>query len=215
MGHDVQHPMLARLKLALEAKGEFKAARRLDLAALYYPQENQAGVRSLVLRHCREYGLAPEDIAGQDLAHPAPGRVTLTPVFAMASTNPRTGCWRLDEIERIALSSHLLGPTRFVTRMDSRALEPRIRLGAYLVVDTAQDLPPAASHAQLPPEAEGTPFAMDIKDEGLVVRLTRYDAGHDSWELAALDQSVPPMVVPRQNEGCRLVGRVVWVAQEF
>ncbi len=215
MGHEVRHPMLARLKLALQAKGAFKAARRLDMAAIYYPEENEAGVRSLVLRHCREYGIAPEDIAGEDLVDSLTGGVSLTPVFAMGSTHPRTGCWRLTEIERIALSSRLLGPSRFVTRMDSRALEPRIRLGAYLVVDTAQELPPTAARPGLAPEAEGAAFALDLKGEGLLVRLTRYDADHDRWELAALDRSVPPMVVPRGTDGCRLVGRVVWVAQEF
>lgn len=215
MAQQAPHPLLIRLQSALEAKGAHQAAKRLDMAAAYYPEGNQEGLRSLVLRHCREYGIDPGDILRQDGLEPADADVDVTPVFAMASTHPCTGNWRLTEIERIALSSRLLGPTRFVTRMLGRALEPRIHQGAYLVVDTAQNLPPAKSQADLPVETESAPFALDIKGEGLVVRLTRYDPGRDSWELAALDTAVPPMCVPRASEGCRLVGRVIWVAQEF
>lgn len=215
MGQDARHSLLARLKRALEAKGAVNAARRLELAARYYPEEDQAGLTSLVVRHCREYGLPLEDILpGSGDMHTDAG-VAVTPVFAMGSTYPDTGTWRLTEIERIALSSRLLGPTRFVTRMDSRALEPRIHLGAYLVVDTAQEAPPVKSAQRLPPEAEGVPFALDLAGEGLVVRLTRYDAANDAWELASLDRAVPPMRIARGTDGCRLIGRVVWVAQQF
>jgi hypothetical protein len=166
------------------------------------------------LRHCREYGIDPRIILGEDVLGHAPARTVMTSVFAMDAVHPRTGRWRLREIERIALPSRLLGPTRFLTRMEGHALEPRIRQGAYLLVDTSQDLPPARSHDASDLET-GVLFALDILGEGLVVRLTRYDDTRDSFELAALDGAVPPMAVPRGEEGGRIVGRVVWVAQEL
>ncbi len=203
-------PLLARLQLALEAKGENKAAQRLLVATGYYANDDEAGITSLVMRHCREYGIDPREVLG-DGAPQCTSRTVMTPVFTMAATHPRTGRWRLAEIERIALSARLLGPTRFVTRMDDRALEPRIRQGAYLVVDTAQELPPSGVRAG----EQGVPFALDLSGEGLVVRLTCYDRCRDCFELAALDSAQPPRTVPRETAGCRVVGRVVWVAQEL
>ncbi|WP_300160614.1 S24 family peptidase [Solidesulfovibrio sp.] len=167
------------------------------------------------MRHCREYGIDPRIILGEDVLSHTPARIVMMPVFAMDVVHPRTGRWGLREIERIALLSRLLGPTRFLTRMEGRALEPRIRHGAYLMVDTAQDLPPAKSPDDASADEAGVPFALDIPGEGLVVRLTRYIDGRDSFELAALDRAVPTFVVPRGEDGCRIVGRVVWVAQEL
>lgn len=210
MEQHAQHPLLTRLHAALEAKGENKAAQRLLLAAGYYTEDDTEGLVSLVMRHCREYGIDPREVLGDGAPQCPPG-IVMTPVFTMAATHPRTGRWRLAEIERIALSPRLLGPTRFVTRMDERALEPRIRQGAYLVVDTAQELPPAGIRA----EEQGVPFALDLSGEGLVVRLTCYDHSRDCFELAALDSAQPPRTVPRETAGCRVVGRVVWVAQEL
>lgn len=136
----------------------------------------------------------------------------------MASIHPRTGRWRLAEVERIALAPSLLSPTRFVTRMDSRALEPRIRLGAYLIVDTAQELVPATSVAPttaMPPTEEASVFAVDLHGEGLVVRLARYVSALNRLELLALERKAPTLVVPGDDPDCRVVGRVVWVAQDL
>ncbi len=216
MGQEARHPMLVRLRHVLEAKGARDAARRVTLVETYCRGSDDMVVRSLIMRHCREYGIDPCCVLGDGVADLPPDGVALTPVLGMASTNPYTGRWQRSEIERIALSATLLGPTRFVTRMDTRALEPRIRLGAYLIVDTTQDLPPAKSTE--PPqtaEQEGAPFALDIQGEGLVVRLTRYDEVRDAWELATLDRSIPAMAFSRQATCCHLVGRVVWVAQEL
>lgn len=203
-----KHPVFVRLGQALQAIGAHHAARRLELAQSLFEKRDDTGIRSLALRHCREYGLdATWILQGQGQGPDSAGLPPdLTPVFAMTSVHPRTGRWRLEEVERIALSPEILSPTRFVTRMDSRALEPRLRLGAYLVVDTALDRIPGKDD----PDAA---LAVDVRGEGLVVRMARYDRRSNMLELAALDRTLPPLVVPCGEPESRVVGRVVWVAQ--
>ena len=93
----------------------------------------------------------------------------LVPVFVMSPIAERTGHWRIMEIERFALPSHVASPGRFVVRMEDDALEPQVRRGAYLVVDMGRDrLPELAADAAL--------FAVSLRGEGLVARLAHWDA---------------------------------------
>jgi hypothetical protein len=208
----VRHPILVRLERALLAIGANHAARRLELLTPALQSQDNKQLHSMALRHCREYGLDSAWIlsghgkAAKAFAPVSPAVSELTPVFAMASVHPQSGRWRLKEIERIALAPELLSPTRFVTRMDGRCLEPRIRHGAYLVVDTARDRVPERPDAS-------TPFAVDVQGEGLVVRLARYERSAHRLELTGVAPNVPPFVVPCGAPDSRVVGQVVWVAQ--
>lgn len=212
MDRNANERILARLERALEEGGAEDAVRRLGLLAPALRAGDDERLRSLVLRHCREYGLDAAAILNGDDASPAspqqafPSAFDLTPVFAMGSVDPRNGSWRLREIERIALAPALLSPARFVTRMESRALEPRIRLGAYLVIDTAE--------VGLP-EDDATPsaFAVALRDEGLLVRLAQRDKEGNRLLLKGLAADVPSIAVPCGSPDYRVVGRVVWVAQ--
>ncbi len=154
---------------------------------------------------------APPD-AGSD--HASAPDAAAVPVFSLSATDSRTGRWVPTEVERIVLPSALLAPTRFVTRMDSRALEPSIRLGAYLVVDMAQTKVPATATPGIPP-ASLAPFAVEVSGEGLVVRLVRHDPLRDRLELVALDSRTPALSVSCGNHGCQVVGRVVWTVQNL
>ncbi|MHC1710784.1 MAG: helix-turn-helix transcriptional regulator [Solidesulfovibrio sp.] len=214
MGPVVHHPILVRLERALLAIGASHAARRLELLTPALQSQDNKQLESMALRHCREYGLDSVWIlTGHGEAggvHPfsSGGVSELTPVFAMTSVYPQSGRWRLKEIERIPLAPELLSPTRFVTRMDGRCLEPRIRHGAYLVVDTARGQVPEGSDAS-------TPFAVDVQGEGLVVRLARYERSANRLELTGVEPNVPPFVVPCGAPDSRVVGQVVWVAQSL
>ena len=174
----------------------------------FFDEDEDRAVQTLAIQLCREYGINPNWVLHDD--QDAPLRSCpppeWTPVFAMGSVHPKTGCWRFETVEHIALASHLLSPSRFVTRMDSRSLEPRIRQGAYLVVDTAQDQVPEKP-------APGIPFAIDVQGEGLVVRMTRYERQADSLELTGIEPGTPAVFVPCAASDSRVVGRVVWVAQ--
>ena len=201
MQHATRHQIRIRLLHALTAKGNIETARAFAAtfdATTPGPDETMA----LVDKACRTYDLDRAWILhgenGMDVAQE-------TPVFAMQRVSPASGRWQLEEVERIMLGTSILGPGRFVTKMESRALEPNIRQGAYVVVDTEQDRVPADN-------ATAAAFAVDIHGEGLVVRLARMrDADH--LELFSADSHLPPVVVPLGDSDSRVVGRVVWVAQ--
>ncbi|EFL53052.1 hypothetical protein DesfrDRAFT_0100 [Solidesulfovibrio fructosivorans JJ]] len=215
MGQEARDSILARLKTALRTRGAKDAVDRLDLITCALTTEmDAAAFYAWVMRYCREYDLDPDwvfDGKGRDAPPDCP--VAMTPVFAMSSTHPRTGRWLLREIERIALAPRIVGPSRFVIRMDSPALEPRIRKGAYLVVDTRRDAVDGTD-AALPTREETVPFAMDIQGKGLVVRMLPYGQGADR-KIAGKDDSlaVEDVVTGDIAGHARIVGRVVWVAQ--
>jgi len=207
MGQDNRQMLFTRLGQALAVSGAYEAAKRLKLLQTFVDMYEDEAIGSLILRHCREYGIDPDWVfTGRGCVETAVISSAMTPVFAMSSVHPETGRWQLVEIERIALAPQILSPARFVTRMESRSLEPRIREGAYLVVDTAQD--------QVPEDEEGlVPFAVDLVGEGLVVRMAHYDRHANRVKLTSLAPGVPPVVVPCDAPEHRVVGRVVWVAQ--
>lgn len=207
MGQYSRHTLFTRLGQALTASGASKAVSRLKLLQQFVDVYEDNAIDSLIMRHCREYGIAPDWVfKGVGCPETAVAASASTPVFAMSSVHPKTGRWRLVEIERITLAPHILSPTRFVTRMECRSLEPRIREGAYLVVDTEQD--------QLPETADNfAPFAVDVAGEGLIVRMACYERRSDRVRLTSLTPGLPPMLMRHNASEHRVVGRVVWVAQ--
>ena len=219
MEQEARNAVLTRLKAALLVKEATGAADLLDrMTDALLSEDDDDGLRAMVQRHCRQYDLdAAWILQGGACDVPPDCPAALTPVFAMAATHPRTGRWQLHEIERIALVPRILGPGRFVVRMDSPALEPRIRKGAYLVVDTTQDALPA-KNADTPESGDSptAPFAMDIRGKGLVVRMLP-----DVRSPGRIDPDAPDAAKCRAcaivgDVGhARIVGRVVWVAQEL
>lgn len=197
--------ILVRLGHALATKGAIETARGLASDQGRLHEHDHQSVQNMAERYCREYELDRDWIL-----HGANDRklAQLTPVFAMQSVSRTSGRWRFEEIERIALAPTILGPSRFVTRMESRALEPQIREGAYVVVDTEQNQVPIDSDGPMPP------FAVDIHGEGLVIRMARMRE-NDLVELRSLDTNQPAIVVPLTASESRIVGRVVWVAQNL
>jgi len=215
MGQQARDAILARLKTALCARGANDGANRLDLLTSALTADmDAAAFGSWIMRHCREYDLDPDWIfqgKGRDAPPDCP--VAMTPVFAMAVTHPRTGHWQLREIERIALAPRIVGPSRFVIRMDSPALEPRIHKGAYLVVETCQDARDRPQAAAPQTQGKTAPFALDILGKGLVVRMLPYGGGDDG-ETTGEDSGIPLEEAVIGDTGhARIVGRVVWVAQ--
>ncbi|OLN31138.1 putative DNA-binding protein [Desulfovibrio sp. DV] len=205
MGQAGESRIIKRLGQALTAQGAYAAARRLaDVQPLLQFHDDDA-IRSLALRHCREYSLDPAWVL-LGRGNPPASPPELTPVFAMSRIHPASGRWQIAEIERIALAPGILASGRFVTRMEGTALEPRIRHGAYLVVDTRDDqVPEACDKPAL--------FAVAMRGEGLVVRLAHWDKEAGRVVLSDLSPQSLPFFVPRDGVESRVVGRVVWVAQ--
>ena len=202
MGQAGQSRIIKRLGQALTAQGAYGAARRLAGAQPLLQFHDDDAIRSLALRHCREYSLNPDWVLlGQGC--PPCASCELTPVFAMSRIHPVTGRWRIAEIERIALAPGILASGRFVTCMEGTGLEPRIRHGAYLVVDTREVRVPDTLETQ-------AFFAVAMRGEGLVVRLAHWDWEAGRVVLYDLRPRSLPLFAPRDG----VVGRVVWVAQD-
>jgi hypothetical protein len=137
---------------------------------------------------------------------PLPSEPVLTPVFAMSPIDPRTGRWRIEEIERIALPSQVAASSRFVARMEESVMEPQVRQGAYLVIDMAQDrLPEEGSARAL--------YAVSLRGEGLVVRLAHWDVPGRRMVLSDLRPGGLPLYVAADSPDSALIGRVAYIAQ--
>ncbi|KHK04349.1 hypothetical protein [Desulfovibrio sp. TomC] len=201
MGQAGASRIIKRLGQALSAQGANAAARRLAGAQPLLQFHDGDAIRSLVLRHCREYSLDPAWVL-LGRGSPPTSPPELTPVFAMSRIHPVTGRWQITEIERIALAPGILASGRFVTRMEGTALEPRIHHGAYLVVDTREVRVPETHETQ-------AFFAVALRGEGLVVRLAHWDSEAGRVVLSELRPRSLPLFAPRDG----VVGQVVWVAQ--
>lgn len=214
MGHQTSHPIRQRLTQALDAilgsKAVFPFFSDLPVATA-----DENALRDWVLRHHVRYGLDPAWILTGSGQAPFPQQDNLppsVPVFSMTSIDQRTGRWSPLIRERIVLPPSLLSPSRFVVRQEDRSMEPRLRLGAYLVVETEHVTVPVRQAAETAP-GQGDLFAVDLVGEGLVIRLARRDVQTDSLRLTALAPTTPPLRLPLAETGHRLLGRVVWVAQ--
>lgn len=216
MGNDTPNPIYQRLSQALDASVSATNDPSIrDALHDLSDAQGDAAVRDWVLRHHVRLGLDPVWILTGVGQPPRPLKTDdgiATPVFATTSIDPRTGHWRPLIRERIGLPAALVSPGRFVIRMESRAMEPRLRLGAYLVVDESQTDLPAPPSGQEEQVTQGPVLAVEVPGEGLVVRLARLDAQRQRLVLTGLDPSCPPYSLSRHTE-YRVVGRVVWVAQ--
>jgi hypothetical protein len=216
MAHHTSNPIFERLTQALEATIP-GAARPFGGGNLPAPAgtEDESALRDWILRNHGRYGLDPLWILtgiGQPPRLLEAGSPPLAPVFAMSPIDPQTGRWRPLVRERIALAPSILSPTRLVVRMDDRGMEPRIRQGAYLVVDSGDVRIPEKS-ADGENQARTAPiFAVDVIGEGLVVRLVQHEARRSRLLLTGLDPAFPTLFLPVETE-TRVLGRVVWVAQ--
>jgi hypothetical protein len=214
MGHNAPNPLFDRLAQALKAAIP-APVRPFGSASLAPPdcRPDDVSVRDWVLRHHGQYGLDPVWILtgqGQPPGTAPRTAVPVTPVFAMPPIDPRTGHWQPLPVGSINLPPSVLTPSRFVVRMDNRAMEPRIRPGAYLVVETAAvEIPGTPTRA----DGEARLFAVDVPGEGLLVRMVHDDVGLGRLVLTSLDRNYPPLFLPRIADNPPVIGRVVWVAQ--
>lgn len=128
------------------------------------------------------------------------------PVFAMDATDAQTGRWRIRETERIALPADLVSPARFVVRMKDDALEPQVRRGAYLLIDTS------GNHVPPPGGCEGL-YAVSWPGHGLLIRPISFDASRRRLALADKRPARTPFRLNADGPDEHVVGRVVWIIQ--
>lgn len=104
---------------------------------------------------------------------------------------------------RLALPQTFLRPSLRVLRLRGQAMEPLLREGAHIGVDT-QDLEPVS----------GRTYALFAPLEGLVVRQLFLDGAQSGYILRAQSPDYPETPLDPALLQRRLLGRVVWSFQE-
>jgi hypothetical protein len=217
MGHDTHHPIRSRLTRALDAAVHSSFRRPVPPAFLpIQDEEDEERLREWVLRHHTQYGLDPIWILtgiGQEPSGAHPPAPALTPVFAMSTIDPRTGLWQPTAVECIALGPECISQGQFVVRMEDRSMEPRIRYGAYLIVDPEQVLLPEKPAGPQPVQPEGRIFALALPGEGLIARIAQVEKTMHRVILSALAEDYPPLFLSREAAKTLVKGRVIRLAQ--
>lgn len=106
--------------------------------------------------------------------------------------------------ERIAIPGCMPGKDLFVIRMEDDGLAPTIRRGAFLGLDRSDKR-----------VRSGAIYGVMIPLEGLVVKRAVVDQEKRMVVLTDARAKQPPYRLTPEEFRMRVVGRVVWVFQEF
>lgn len=127
-----------------------------------------------------------------------------TTVYAMTPTDSETGAWARQGLETIPLIDHLKRPNLLVVKMDGTSMEPLIRRGAYVGIDCDDTR-----------FRSGEIYALDVPNEGLVIRRISRDLETKRLCLLPDNPSHQAQNLPLDNPGVKPVGKAVWVIQEI
>lgn len=217
MGHEKHNPIRERLNQAINMsrRGPVRPTG-IAIPPIRDEQADADILREWVLRNHAAYGFDPVWVLtgiGRPPEADSTPPARLTPVFDQSAIDRTTGQWHPMVLERIALPPDMISPRNLVIRLDDRSMEPRLHLGAYLVIDPDQlTLPdPPADPQTLTPD--GRVFAVALPWEGLVVRMAHRDSAANRAVLSALNRDCPPLSLPLETVEEHLLGRVVRLAQ--
>ena len=195
------------------------AKRRKSLPADWYlklfdkfglnPDWLRFGVGPMYLR--TDKGYVPQEMpatgVSEEPAHYGdPGaKSTIANVFSMSScTKSGKKPLEMQSESKLSLASPFVGPEICILRMNAHNMEPVVRYGAYLGIDTKQTRP-----------VSGSMFVLYTKHEGLHVRRLFLDEDNDRFLLRSDAPNYPESSVSIADMADRLVGQVRWVLQEL
>lgn len=159
-----------------------------------------------------DHGYEPVDApaAGYVLEDPArygdpDAKSTVVTVHAMdcpfeEGTEPQ----QLKAIAKLSVPQSYAGSTIQILRVDTAGMEPFIRKGAYVGVDTAQQN-----------VSSGELYGVYVPYEGVALKRVFLDASNDRFILRSENLSHPEIYLPFGKHVGRILGRVVWVLQRL
>jgi len=130
----------------------------------------------------------------------ARGRVVQVSTMAGDSANPKT--WTPQAVEDLSIPESFHRPELIVVRVDSASMEPLIRRGAFVGIDTAQRQHP-----------DGELCAVHFPHQGLLIRRVYFQNGQ--FVLRAEEKEHADLLVPATEMAARTLGQVVWVIQNL
>lgn len=92
----------------------------------------------------------------------------------------------------------------YVIRVEASSMEPNIRRGAYVSLDTTQKT-----------VVSGELYGVNLPYEGVVIKRIYLDAPNNRYILRSENPAHPETSVPIETKGTFIVGRVSWVLQKM
>lgn len=136
---------------------------------------------------------------GKAVAHSMP-----VPVYACEAEGEDTGVPALKANCMISLPQHFVRPDIKVFSVNSAAMEPTVRRNAYVGVDSTCRRP-----------LSGELFALFAPHEGVIIRRLYVDSDNERILLRTDAVGHPESSLSIETVSERILGRVVWVLQEF
>lgn len=107
-------------------------------------------------------------------------------------------------LNRLSIPQSFALPGLQVLKVDNSGMEPQIRKGAFVGLDTT-----------LSRVASGELYGVRLPYEGLVLRRAFIDAQNDKLILRADNASLPEVSLPLEGHEAHILGRVIWVMQRL
>ncbi len=141
----------------------------------------------------------PACVVGPDDATPV-GRVV--PVHAMAAGGPALEHWEPEAICHVCIPLTYYRESILIVQIEGRSMEPEIRSGAFVGLDTHQKELVA-----------GEKYGVRVPYEGLTVKRIFIDPKAKELVLRSINPEHPETRVPLDERDGFIVGRAVWVMQ--
>lgn len=107
-------------------------------------------------------------------------------------------------VGRLNIPQSFSSPGLYVVRIDAAGMEPHVRKGAFVGIDTAQRN-----------VTSGELYAVRLPYEGLVLKRAYVDAQNSRLILRSEDPSHPEMSLSLEGHESHIVGKLVWVLQRL
>lgn len=126
----------------------------------------------------------------------------VVPVHGAAAAGPAVERWEPEPIAHVCIPFTYYRESILIVQIEGRSMEPEIRSGAFVGLDTAQrDL------------VAGEKYGVRVPYEGLTVKRIFIDPKARELVLRSNNPEHPEMRVPLDEREDLIVGRAVWVMQ--
>jgi len=115
-----------------------------------------------------------------------------------------TGAWAPTPIGRLNIPQSLARPSLHVLKTGAASMEPLIRRGAFIGVDSS------IKHVE-----SGELYAVHIPNEGLALKRVFHDPENHRYILRSENPVHPEQYLPVEKREELIYGRVIWVLQEM
>lgn len=112
--------------------------------------------------------------------------------------------WAPDVSSQLAVPETMVKPAVIVIHVDGSAMEPAIRRGAYVGIDTDQKR-----------VLSGEIYGLYLPHEGLVLKRVYVDVDQARLVLRSENPSHPEQYLPAEKREDAVIGRAVWIMQNL